>query len=120
MTLFRSWSAKNTRITEREGADFVTGDPVFIIVHSDANPASANAMHRLDGNVVLASNGDVFVEWGKLATDTEPVVYDRGIYLSYVGATLTAKAFDTVVPGLGQWLLTLSVWLFAISTMPPD
>ena len=42
---------------------------------------------------------------------------DQGIYLSYAGATLTAKAFDTVVPGLGKWLVTLAVWLFAISTM---
>ncbi|MBT8440775.1 MAG: alanine:cation symporter family protein, partial [Gammaproteobacteria bacterium] len=30
--------------------------------------------------------------------------------------TLTAKAFDTVAPGLGKWLVTLAVWLFAIST----
>ncbi len=40
-----------------------------------------------------------------------------GIYVNYVGATLTAKAFDSIVPGLGKWLVTLTVWLFAISTM---
>jgi AGCS family alanine or glycine:cation symporter len=40
-----------------------------------------------------------------------------GIYKSYVGATLTARAFDTVLPGLGKWLVTISVWLFALSTM---
>ena len=34
-----------------------------------------------------------------------------------MGATLTAKAFDTVVPGLGRWLVTVAAWLFAISTM---
>ena len=57
------------------------------------------------------------VEWNTLATKAVPEVYDQGIYVSYVGATLTAKAFDTIVPGLGKWLITLTVWLFAISTM---
>ena len=35
-----------------------------------------------------------------------PRLEDAGIYASYVGATLTAKAFDTVVPGMGRWLVT--------------
>jgi AGCS family alanine or glycine:cation symporter len=112
-----AWTANSTRITELENDEFFEGDPVFLVVHSDANPRSENALHRLEGFIVIADNGDVFVEWGTLATTIKPQVYDRGIYLSYVGATLTAKAFDTVVPGLGKWLLTLSVWLFAISTM---
>ena len=42
---------------------------------------------------------------------------DNGIYLDYVGATLTAAAFDKVIPGLGKWRVTLASWLFAISTM---
>ena len=33
------------------------------------------------------------------------------------GATLTARAFDKVTPGLGKWLVTVASWLFAISTM---
>ena len=35
----------------------------------------------------------------------------------FVAATLTAKAFDSVTPGLGKWLVTIAVWLFALSTM---
>jgi AGCS family alanine or glycine:cation symporter len=111
------WTADTTRITELENDKFVQGEPVFLVVHSDNNPRSENALHRLEGYIAIATNGDVFVEWATLATTAKPQVYDRGIYLSYVGATLTAKAFDTVVPGLGKWLITLSVWLFAISTM---
>ncbi len=34
-----------------------------------------------------------------------------------MGATLTAVAFDSVLPGLGRWVVTLAVWLFAVSTM---
>jgi AGCS family alanine or glycine:cation symporter len=111
------WTLDTTRITDRHAGEFVTGDSVFLVVHADPNPRSDNSMHRIEGYVVVADNSDVFVEWGALAVQTKPEAYDQGIYVSYVGATLTAKAFDTIVPGLGKWLLTLSVWLFAISTM---
>ena len=47
--------------------------------------------------------------------DTE--VAPGSVFFDYKGATLTAKAFDTVTPGLGKWLVTLAAWLFAISTM---
>ena len=36
-----------------------------------------------------------------------------GSSLKVQGATLTAKAFDSVTPGLGKWLVTLAAWLFA-------
>ena len=111
------WTLNTTRITERHSEQFVGGESVFLVVHSDPNPRSNNKMHRLEGYVVVARNGDVMVEWNTLATKAAPEVYDQGIYVSYVGATLTAKAFDTIVPGLGKWLITLTVWLFAISTM---
>jgi AGCS family alanine or glycine:cation symporter len=51
-----------------------------------------------------------------LQTPAEPRLAGPEIFASYVGATMTAKAFDSVVPGLGKWLVTLAVWLFAIST----
>lgn len=43
----------------------------------------------------------------------EPI---QGVYREFTGAALTAHAFDRAFPGLGKWLLTLAVWLFAIST----
>ena len=42
---------------------------------------------------------------------------DDGLYRSYVGATLTAKAFDSVTPGLGKWFVSIAVWLFALTTI---
>ncbi len=42
---------------------------------------------------------------------------DAGLYADYTGATLTAKAFDSGAEGLGKWMVTLAVWLFAISTI---
>lgn len=40
----------------------------------------------------------------------------KGVYREFTGAALTAHAFDRAFPGLGKWMLTLAVWLFAIST----
>ncbi len=111
------WMSAPTLVSERDGADWDDGENVFLIVTSDLNPRSDNNLHRIDGNLLLAENGEFYIEWQPLAVTKKPVVSDQGVYLSYPGATLTAKAFDTVVPGLGKWLLTLAVWLFAISTM---
>jgi len=42
---------------------------------------------------------------------------DLRVYRDFKGATLTSHAFDVAFPGLGKWLVTLSAWLFALSTM---
>jgi AGCS family alanine or glycine:cation symporter len=111
------WQLDDTRVTERLPDPWVGGESVFIVVHSDANPASDNNLHRISGQMILSASNNFVVRWDTLNTTKRPEVFDRGVYLSYAGATLTAKAFDTVVPGLGKWLVTLAVWLFAISTM---
>ncbi len=41
----------------------------------------------------------------------------NGVYLDLKGATLTAKSFDRVFPGLGIWIVPLTAWLFAFSTI---
>ena len=46
-----------------------------------------------------------------------PELAQNGLWLDYVGATLTAKAFDTAWDGFGKWLVTIACWLFAYSTM---
>jgi AGCS family alanine or glycine:cation symporter len=111
------WTMASSRVTERERGEWLAGDRVFVVVQSDLNPRSDNNMHRLDGTIIKSAAGDVFIEWDTLSTGLRPEIYDNGVYVSYVGATLTAHAFDTLVPGLGKWLVTISVWLFAISTM---
>ena len=57
------------------------------------------------------------IEWDTFLSGSRPEVTDTDVYVNYVGATLTAKAFDSVTPGLGKWLITLAAWLFAVSTM---
>ncbi|HEX5787099.1 MAG TPA: amino acid carrier protein [Woeseiaceae bacterium] len=117
------------------GSDWHVGDSVSIVVRGGPNPVSGNDLHRLSGTVIPAAAGDTeavrdepaaadgaapvpgyVVRW-TAATGERPVLVSDGIYRDYVGATLTAKAFDSVTPGLGKWVITVAVWLFALSTM---
>ena len=110
------WSLETLPAPERVDDVWGEGDVVFMIVNADPNPQSANDAHRLEGRM-LNQNGGLVIEWGTLASNSRPRIENTGVYATYVGATLTAKAFDSVTPGLGKWLVTLAVWLFALSTM---
>ena len=110
------WSLETLPAPERIGDEWASGDAVFIVLSAGPNPQSGNNLHRLDG-VIVDQNGALVVEWASLISNARPRLDSPGIYATYVGATLTAKAFDSVTPGLGKWLVTLAVWLFAISTM---
>lgn len=110
------WSLETKAIPQRDDDEWVDGQLVFAIIEAQANPKSGNNLHRLNGTVT-DENGILVVNWNTVSSTVKPVLHENGVYGSYVGATLTAKAFDTVTPGLGKWLITLAVWLFAISTM---
>ena len=95
---------------------WLDGEPVYTILSAHPNRNTGNDRHRLNG-VVRLVNGQPIIEWEAFESEVEPALADPGIYDNVVGATLTAKAFDSAAPGLGKWLVTLTVWLFAISTM---
>jgi AGCS family alanine or glycine:cation symporter len=110
------WSLETLPAPGRIEGQWANGDAVFIVLSAGPNPQSGNNLHRLDG-VIVEQSGVLVVEWASLISSARPRVEGPGIYATYVGATLTAKAFDSVTPGLGKWLVTLAVWLFAVSTM---
>ncbi len=83
-----------------------TGSQVFMVVESDAG------RQRLFGTVEPEG-----IAWRPIAAAEPPRTVDAGLYADYTGATLTAKAFDSGADGLGKWMVTLAVWLFAISTI---
>jgi AGCS family alanine or glycine:cation symporter len=89
---------------------------LLIIVEGGENPATGRNRHRLSGSVTMTGN-EFVASWQEFAGDVRPQVVGAGFYQDHVGATLTAKAFDSVTPGLGKWLITLASWLFAISTI---
>ncbi len=111
------WSLETLAVPERDGGNgWFAGDTVFMIVKAHDNEQSGNNLHRINGTVV--ENGPrLAIEWDTFLSGSRPQVNDTAVYVNYVGATLTAKAFDSVTPGLGKWLITLAAWLFAVSTM---
>lgn len=97
----------------------------------DAKPRDARLQRELKASLEAAEIkvDDLYVYWSSLtlsASDwNEPITFDgtevrltsTGIYRDLVGASLTGNAFDRAIPGLGKWLVTLTCWLFALSTM---
>ena len=102
--------------TPAPGDDWADDDRVMLVVKAHANETTGHAYHRIAG--VVAAEGDGYIiNWTPFETPSQPTVVGGGMYRTYVGATLTAKAFDSVSPGLGKWLVSIAAWLFAISTM---
>jgi AGCS family alanine or glycine:cation symporter len=96
--------------------DWQEQQALLVVVSAGENTATGQNFHRVNGTVRQTESGFVG-SWQELEGATKPVVIGGGFYLDYVGATLTAKAFDSVAPGLGKWLITIASWLFAISTI---
>ncbi len=98
------------------GTDWIDGDSTFLVVRAHANDNTANNLHKVAGTARATASG-FEIEWLPFTSEQTPVVVSAGYYRNFVGATLTAKAFDSVTPGLGKWVVTIATWLFAISTM---
>jgi AGCS family alanine or glycine:cation symporter len=62
-----------------------------------------------------AVRGDGSIRWVPLASSTTPQLAEPGLFADYRGATMVAKAFDSVHDGLGRWLITIAVWVFGLS-----
>jgi AGCS family alanine or glycine:cation symporter len=95
------------------------GEDVFVIVHADDNKNTGLDLHRLAGSVAVDGQGDpVSIDWKNFASAVPPTIDDpaQDLYVEYPGPSLTGHAFDTAIPGLGKWLVTLAAWLFALST----
>ncbi len=107
------WQYENTRLP---GDDWIAGEKATLIVAAHPNDATGYNRHRVNGTV-LATDAGYVVAWDAFESSVSPTVVGDGLYRNFVGATLTAKAFDSVAPGLGKWLISLAAWLFAISTM---
>ena len=103
------WQVADSQLA---GDTFTVGTNVFLVASAQDNSASGNNLHKISG-IVVADGNALSVVWDPFAGPAAPRFEDKGVYGSYVGATLTALAFDTVQPGLGKWLVTIASWLFA-------
>ena len=111
------WTLESLPAPFRPDGEWQDGESVFMILEGDPNPQSGNALHKLYGTIIASPNARAVVEWSSVRSDQRPVIHEPALYLDYKGATLTAKAFDSVQDGLGKWLVSLAAWLFAVSTM---
>jgi AGCS family alanine or glycine:cation symporter len=111
------WSLETVEAPAAGGSQWVDGEAVYMIVSAHRNPQSGNTLHRLSGTIAMDESMRPMINWDEIDSPERPQVLDPGLYSSLVGATLTARAFDSVTPGLGKWLVTIAVWLFAVSTM---
>jgi AGCS family alanine or glycine:cation symporter len=106
------WQPATTELPRAEDA-WTTGDQVFVVVETMAGERA-----KLYGNIVKAEKAEEqSVAWRPLQSSSPPRIAENGMFVDYPGATLTAIAFDSAFAGLGQWMVTLTVWLFAVSTM---
>ncbi len=104
-------------------AKWLAGNRLFLMGELDAvNENQDTRLVKILGTLTTAeadgpdySQGDLIIHW-----DDPPAgarIINKGIFTELVGARLTGNAFDRAIPGLGKWLVTLTCWLFALSTM---
>jgi AGCS family alanine or glycine:cation symporter len=101
--------------TPVRGDDWREGETAILIVSAHERDGGFDR-HKVEGLLARGETGFV-VTWEPIVSDVEPRIVGDGFYKTYIGATLTAKAFDSVTPGLGKWLVSIAAWMFAISTM---
>ena len=104
------WQPGTGLLPESDGV-WQAGDQVFIVVEKAPGQRA-----RLYGDVIEAEAGPS-VAWRPLAAASAPRLAENGIFVDYPASTLTALAFDSAFHGLGTYMVTLTVWLFALSTM---
>ncbi|MCA9286209.1 MAG: sodium:alanine symporter family protein [Phycisphaerales bacterium] len=103
---------------------WLAGNAFFLVGETaDRSGDTGERLVKVTGDILEAESdgdgyraGDLIVRWRDL---DQPVtrLRDTGVHRDLVGATLTGHAFDRAVPGLGKYLVTLTCWLFALSTM---
>ncbi|MEL6739895.1 MAG: amino acid carrier protein [Planctomycetota bacterium] len=110
-------AAKQTLQIRAAESGWSDGDGVFMVYEADLNEDQGSTRATVSGVVTENDDGSYAVTWDAIETEAVPVLVNREIYVTYIGAGLTAHAFDRAIPGLGKWLIILASWLFAVSTM---
>jgi len=95
------------------------GTILFAVIAGDTNAETGGARQKVIGELVgsEAVGWTAEFEFFEVQPGTTPTLAVDGVYFEFKGATLTAKAFDRVIPGIGIWIVPLAAWLFAFSTI---
>ncbi len=95
------------------------GAIVFVVVESGTNAETGLDRSRVFGTLTGSEDAGWSVEFDQFSAPPGviPALSIDGVFFDFKGASLTAKAFDRAVPGLGAWLVPVVAWLFAFSTI---
>lgn len=91
------------------------GDTVFVV--AELPQADGELERRRLFGQIETSSGALQIRWKPLSSAAQPSLVGAGLYENLPASTLTARAFDSGFDGLGRWMVTITIWLFAISTM---
>jgi AGCS family alanine or glycine:cation symporter len=98
-------------------AQLRNGKDVFLVVTGSKNATTGGTHHQVAGVLRGSVAAGWTAEFAPIEMAEPPVISQGGVYLGFKGATLTAKAFDRTLPGIGKWVVPATAWLFAFSTM---
>jgi alanine or glycine:cation symporter, AGCS family len=95
------------------------GNVLFVVIEAGVNRETGMTRHRVFGDLTGSESVGWTAEFDRftLPPGVTPAIAVEGVYFDLKGATLTAKSFDRVLPGLGFWIVPLTAWLFAFSTI---
>lgn len=101
------WQPELAQLPDAEGLD--AGDQVFMLVRAGDGVELERVYAEISASGAL--------NWQTVESTDVPRAEGPGLYEDLPAAALTAAAFDSAAAGLGQWMVTAAVWLFALSTM---
>jgi AGCS family alanine or glycine:cation symporter len=93
------------------------GTTVYLVVEAGLNKATGMDRHKLTGHLEGSDQMGWTAVWDPIKADVQPKIVVPGVFFAFKGATLTAKAYDRVLAGLGLWIVPATAFLFAYSTM---
>ncbi len=93
------------------------GIPLFLVVKGAENTTTGGDHHQINGVLQGSAAEGWTASFETFSSPARPEIVRDGAYFAFKGATLTAKAYDRVLPGLGLWIVPATAFLFAFSTM---
>ena len=101
------WQPELAQLPAAEDLD--SGDQLFLLYRAGDDVALKRLYAEIGDGGAL--------HWQSVESAEAPRAAGAGLYEDLPAAALTAAAFDSAAAGLGQWMVTAAVWLFALSTM---
>ncbi|MBK7405640.1 MAG: sodium:alanine symporter family protein [Phycisphaerales bacterium] len=116
-----SWQVAPAQVKVRDANEasrqMKAGTNVFLVVKAGKNSVTGGDHFQVTGQLEGNEAAGWTAKFSPLDTEAKPEITADGAYFGFKGATLTAKAYDRVLPGLGLWVVPATAFLFAFSTM---